>query len=269
MMMRIAGLWLTTLCLSLLASPLVDAAQSSGCFDDNRFCIHIKEEGQQALVTATRSQPLPVILTLYSALLPGHHASAFLDDDTPHTLGTLTTSAGFWENMSVRWTVGNPNARHDDTVRYQPALVPPDKYPVVQGFNGSYSHQGASRYALDFAAPVGTPVLAARGGIVIDTKQDSQRGGPSKRFASDANYVAVLHDDGTTGEYYHLNYQGVVVKRGEKVVTGQLLGYTGNTGFSSLPHLHFGVYMAKPHGQYVTVPFVLSSDITQTQPTRR
>ena len=47
---------------------------------------------------------------------------------------------------------------------------------------------------------------------------------------------------------------------------GQLIGYTGNTGFSSLPHLHFGIYVAKFHGKYVSVPFSLDSALTEASP---
>ena len=93
---------------------------------------------------------------------------------------------------------------------------------------------------------------------MIDTKDDGNQGGPSTHFAKHANYVVILHSDGTTGEYYHLKYKGVAVSRGQSVQQGQLIGYSGNTGFSSLPHLHFGIYVAKFHGKYVSVPFSLT-----------
>jgi len=46
------------------------------------------------------------------------------------------------------------------------------------------------------------------------------------------------------------------VTLGERVITGQKLGYSGNTGFSSLPHLHFAIYHAKPFGKFQSLPFV-------------
>jgi murein DD-endopeptidase MepM/ murein hydrolase activator NlpD len=155
--------------------------------------------------------------------------------------------------MKVSWTSGVLNAVHNDEVIYLPPLRPASNYPVVQGFGGGC-------YALDFAAPVGTPVFAARDGVVIDTKDDGQLGGASKRFAKHANFVAILHDDGTTGEYYHLKYKGVVVTREQTVKAGELIGYSGNTGFSSLPHLHFAVYTAKYEGKYMSVPFALKNE---------
>jgi murein DD-endopeptidase MepM/ murein hydrolase activator NlpD len=161
------------------------------------------------------------------------------------------------------WTPGNMHAIHDDNYRYRLPFEPHSHYPVVQGFGGGYSHRGASKYALDFAMPVGTPVHAAREGMVIDLAQHHSRGGAARRFAKYANFVTLLHNDGTTGEYYHLQREGVVVKLGDNIAVGQLIAYSGNTGFSSLPHLHFAVYRAKSHGKYESLPIEFTQAIRQ------
>lgn len=226
----------------------------AGCFD-NRFCLAVSNDSGSPQLTVTNTSQLPVVLTVYSdKLANGHHVTADLEGGASQILGPVSDAARFWRSMRVRWTPGKLDARHDPAVHYASPLLPAGNYRIVQGFNGNYSHSGASRYAVDFAAPVGTPVFAARGGVVIATKADGRQGGPSRTLAKHANYVAIFHDDGTTGEYYHLKYQGVAVSRGDKVTRGQLIGYSGNTGFSSLPHLHFGVYVAKPHGKYQSVP---------------
>ena len=201
-----------------------------------------------------RYQPVGLRL-LYQpvGLRPGRHPAYFLNDDDPILMGVVKSPRRFWHSMKVSWTSGVLNAVHNDEVIYLPPLRPASNYPVVQGFGGGC-------YALDFAAPVGTPVFAARDGVVIDTKDDGQLGGASKRFAKHANFVAILHDDGTTGEYYHLKYKGVVVTREQTVKAGELIGYSGNTGFSSLPHLHFAVYTAKYEGKYMSVPFALKNE---------
>lgn len=162
------------------------------------------------------------------------------------------------DSYEFDWIPGDMNAQHDSDHRYHLPFAKTGDYRVVQGFNGRFSHSGASRYALDFAMPVGTPVHAARGGVVIDLEESHWRGGASRRYAKYANFVVVLHSDGTTGEYYHLKRHGVVVSVGDRVSVGQLLGYSGNTGFSSLPHLHFAVYKAQSHGRYESVPVQFS-----------
>jgi len=112
------------------------------------------------------------------------------------------------------------------------------KFKVVQGYGGRFSHK--NKAALDFAMPVGTPIYAARGGIVFSFKDNSDEGGPFSKYGKKANYIIIQHDDGSFGCYWHLKKNGVVVKSGV-VNTGQLIGYSGNTGFVLRPHLHFAV----------------------------
>jgi len=151
----------------------------------------------------------------------------------------------------------------------QPAREWPYRIPVdpVQGTRISQgpgapltSHDnGYSKYAVDIPVPVGTPVLAARAGTVIDTRLGSNQGGMEPTFAGEANYVRVLHDDGTQALYWHLKQNGVLVRPGARVVEGQRLGLSGNTGYSSAPHLHFAVQVTRAIGDHfeaVSVPFV-------------
>jgi murein DD-endopeptidase MepM/ murein hydrolase activator NlpD len=160
-----------------------------------------------------------------------------------------------WFDEYFYWTPGNMLAEHKANSLYQYPYAKGDHFPIVQGFGGGYSHRGASKYAVDFAMPIGTPIHAARAGVVIDLVEQHTRGGASRKYAKYANHVVILHADDTTGEYYHLKKNGVVVILGEHVKAGQKIGYSGNTGFSSLPHLHFAVYQAKPFGKYQSLPF--------------
>ncbi len=129
-----------------------------------------------------------------------------------------------------------------------PRLLPkPYKYPLpwrggpfrqTQGANGQYSHFTAKgRYAVDIAMPEGTPIIAARGGMVV--KVENEQSGRGNNPAG--NFVRVLHDDGTMGVYLHLMQGSVVVREGQCVATGERLARSGNTGNSTGPHLHFVV----------------------------
>jgi hypothetical protein len=143
-----------------------------------------------------------------------------------------------------RWIKGSKDAIHDDNYLYM--LPYSNKVDAVlsQGFDTIYSHKGRSKYAVDFAMSEGSEVIAARGGVVIKTKSSSNVGGYDKKYSAHGNYITIYHNDGTFGLYYHLKKGGVVVKVGQKVKKGQLIGYSGNTGYSSGPHLHFAVFKA-------------------------
>jgi hypothetical protein len=123
-------------------------------------------------------------------------------------------------------------------------------FAVLQGFHGEFSHRGSNEYAVDFNCPVATPVVAARPGVVVAVNASAQGSGTSPEFLDDrrANFVIVRHDDGTLGEYMHLAPSGVEVAPGQRVARGQELGLSGNTGFSSTPHLHFQLMTAAEDG---------------------
>ena len=111
-------------------------------------------------------------------------------------------------------------------------------YLLTQGFNGKATHNGNSAYALDFSMAVGSHVHAMREGIVTGIESKNNEHGFSIKFASKANYIIIQHEDGTMAMYGHLKQNGVKVKLGERVYKHQLIGYSGNTGYSSGPHLH-------------------------------
>lgn len=157
------------------------------------------------------------------------------------------------------WIVGNKDAVHDDNYIYRLPYTKGTSHIVSQGFNGRFTHKGRSRYAIDFAMPVGTKIYASRGGVVIKTKSDSNIGGMDKKFASSGNYVTIAHDDGTMAIYYHLKKNGVIVSIRDKVQRGTHIGYSGNTGRSSGPHLHFAVFSAASASATQTIMIKLKS----------
>jgi murein DD-endopeptidase MepM/ murein hydrolase activator NlpD len=125
-----------------------------------------------------------------------------------------------------------------DTYVYDLPYKEGTKHKVVQGYGGMFSHK--YKAALDFSMPVGTPIYAAREGVIHGFKEDNDIGGPLPRYQSKSNYIVIMHEDGSFACYWHLQKNGVVVKKG-KVKKGQLIGYSGRTGFVLRPHLHFAV----------------------------
>jgi murein DD-endopeptidase MepM/ murein hydrolase activator NlpD len=102
--------------------------------------------------------------------------------------------------------------------------------------------------------PIGTDVFAARDGIVIEVASDFFENGAN--YAVDgprANVVRVLHDDGTMALYVHLNWNTIRVVPGQRVRRGEYLADSGNTGFSTGPHLHF-VVQRNQGGSLTSVP---------------
>jgi len=151
-------------------------------------------------------------------------------------------------------TWGNLSATHDDSASYVLPYPAGQSFPVSQGFHGKYSHTGGDCYSIDFKMPEGTPVHAAREGTVVGAKSDSNIGGGNKKYEWDANFILIRHSDGTFGHYVHLQKGGVKVKVGDTVTAGQLIGYSGNTGHSTGPHLHFAVFKAQSGKQRETIP---------------
>jgi murein DD-endopeptidase MepM/ murein hydrolase activator NlpD len=150
--------------------------------------------------------------------------------------------------------VGDPAAKHDDAVRYRLPFDEETPRLLLQGVGGSFSHSGAYQYSFDFKMPIGTTVLAARDGVVARVIDGFTKGGPDPRFTDQANLVTIRHADRTYGEYVHLDPGGILVHEGAEVHAGQPLAKSGDTGFTSEPHLHFMVWKATANGRFESVP---------------
>jgi len=154
---------------------------------------------------------------------------------------------------------GNPSAAPQD-VQYQLPLRLSGSAAsgprIDQGYGGSFSHRDPeNRYAVDFATPIGTPVLAARDGVVMQVESDFHRTGLDRdKYGGRANFVRILHDDGAMTLYAHLKPGGVLARVGQRVRRGQQIGLSGNTGFTTGPHLHFVVQVNRGM-RLVSLPF--------------
>ena len=113
-------------------------------------------------------------------------------------------------------------------------------YLLIQGNCGPFSHTTGSAiaFAYDFQMPIGQPVTAARAGRVVWVEEQYRDGDAQ---SGHENGVLVEHDDGTVGAYVHFTFEGAAVEVDDLVAPGDTVGFSGNTGFSTTPHLHFDV----------------------------
>lgn len=163
------------------------------------------------------------------------------------------------QSWSYRWSYEyTPGPAVDDFPSETQIGVPVagGPYYVSQGFMGEASHSGhaQSHYAVDIAVPEGTPVIAVAPGRVMDVERNFSRSGWAADYADEANFVRVLHKDGSMAVYAHLQPDGIEVVAGQSIKAGQLLAYSGNTGFSTGPHLHFALQINRA-GSLQSVPF--------------
>ncbi|MDP1785322.1 MAG: M23 family metallopeptidase [Sulfuricurvum sp.] len=161
-------------------------------------------------------------------------------------LNRIDRTKAVYYRSSYGWVRGSPFVKHNDAYVYGLPFAKGSNVRVSQGYNGDTSHKGLSAYAVDFPLPIGTPICAAREGMIVGAEASNTMGGASPEFRRYANYVIVEHDDGTMGNYYHLKQGGAVVHIGDKVAKGQLIAYSGNTGYTTAPHLHFSVSKVDP-----------------------
>ena len=244
-----------------LAVAAAGAAEAANCKDD-WVCIDAEEDGDLVRLEARNLRNYPVTYTLRV------RASNYAIDGP----ATVTRTLGPMESEAVmqltpegggnkgqyrvyfEWTVGDKDAEHDDDYLYSLPYADGRSYRVLQGYGSRFSHKGLEEFAVDFDMPEGTPVHAARGGVVARAIESNTRGCWEDGCGRYANYVVILHEDGTTGEYYHLKKDGALVEVGEKVVRGQLIGLSGNTGHTTMPHQHIAVYRATVRGNTQSIP---------------
>lgn len=252
---------LGTACTTPRAVAENSAAQSALSEETNAVKVLTTREGQTTHFYVQNGEYCEVTLTTVMSLV-----NLKSDHPFPYTttvparkrteLFTLTPieADGDWKYDYTNYYKLGSNRAHPDHYVYRLPYAPGESFAVTQGYDGSFSHTGPNEYAIDFAMPQGTLVCAARGGLVVRVKDDSDTGGPSMKFDPFNNYILIRHADGTLGHYCHLEQHSSLVKVGEFVSAGQPIAHSGSTGFSTGPHLHFCVFMNKDGRHRVSIP---------------
>lgn len=163
--------------------------------------------------------------------------------------------------FSTKYTyhMGSVFAKHNDNFAYRLPYRLGTEAIVAQGYFGDFSHTDAITYSIDFDLEEGTEIYAARSGIVVDTQESFTDGGTDEFYVDKANFITIVHNDGTFSEYSHLKVNGVNVTVGQRVRVGQLIGYSGATGYATGPHLHFSVKKVGEDGHFMTIPVKFST----------
>jgi murein DD-endopeptidase MepM/ murein hydrolase activator NlpD len=103
-------------------------------------------------------------------------------------------------------------------------------------------HIGPYKGAVDFAVSLGIPVLAPLKGEIATVVDKYSEYGASLEFADKVNYIQIRHSSGETSDLMHLAKGSALVKVGDKIITGQEIAKTGESGYMTAPHLHWFVF---------------------------
>lgn len=232
----------------LLPALLSTSASAQPSGDDPlavKLRIEVKNEGEAVLVTDARVFPISVRVEKkdwtncrstrtppFTELIRAPGARSLFTSQ-PDRLGQA------WRcHVSTSWIRGDPSLESVERCAFGLPFAARGAATVIQGVDGEPTHKGERRHAIDFALPEGTPLLAARDGVVdyvLDDARDGER--------PEGNEVLILHADGSHSGYAHLQRGSVVVKPGDSVSRGALIARSGQT--SSLPiaaHVHFEIF---------------------------
>ncbi|MGA9573840.1 MAG: M23 family metallopeptidase [Lysobacterales bacterium] len=153
-------------------------------------------------------------------------------------------SRGFSFRFSYKQMIGPPLDQLPAEYNYYPPFPLGLTFPISQGFDDSTTHKDPpNQYAVDIVMPIGTPILAARSGRVMEMEDDFHGAAQTERYLTRSNHIRILHDDGTMAVYAHLQANSLKIREGAQVSRGQWIANSGNTGYSNGPHLHFVIQL--------------------------
>ena len=250
---------------------LVSAISTAASVDNYPFSIEIQKESDGHRIVAHNEGPAPISVKVSISEAQG------IATDRPFPAfavvppggGTLylgriraaVQGQGYSFRTQNSWVMGDYNAEQSRNAQYSLPYQDGQAFYIGQAPGGPITTHLTpdSQYAVDIGMPQGTPILAARDGVVIYTEADQYYGAQNPDMMGKANVVEILHQDGTIAMYAHMEHGGVYVYPGQRVAAGTPIGLAGSTGYSSGPHLHFAIQKVIRSGdallQTVSVPF--------------
>jgi murein DD-endopeptidase MepM/ murein hydrolase activator NlpD len=250
----------------------VSGVKSSLVHTDHQPLIRLREDGTDADRTMTfvnsAGGPVTVDLAFENArnvqsqpALPARIVLPGMSETRALHIGPVDPNASFQYQMRYSSMPGDFHAQQDANVRYHLPFPAREKFGVAQAFGGKASHTDTQNYyAVDIVMPEGTPVLAARDGVVMTVDNDFYGAGlDMAQYGDRANNIRIVHSDGTMAVYAHLELESAKVAVGDHVRAGQELALSGDTGYTTGPHLHFCVQV-NTDMRLVSVPFQFTTE---------
>lgn len=239
--------------LFVLVALFCGLSLAAGQYQNYPFSLETEKEGNGHRLVARNDGPAPVSVRVSIA------DSQNVSSDRPFPLFAVVppdggrlylariraamSSVGYTFRTESSWMLGDFNARQSTDAMYRLPYRDGLAFHIGQSPGGPITTHTSpeSQYAVDIGMPEGTPIVAAREGVVIYTEANQTYGGQSPDLMTKANSVRILHVDGTIAVYAHLAHGGVQVYPGQRVAAGTQIGLAGSTGYSSGSHLHFVV----------------------------
>ena len=220
--------------------------------DDNRLLRAINDCYGPVEVRTTRAEAVNVSTNRpasFTILVPERSSKDLIQ------IERVNPRRGYKYSFTHSMIFGDPRAQHQPPTPYLLPVPPGQSFPVSQGFHGRATHtHPQSEYAVDIPMPEGTRLYAVRSGVIMDIANDFFTGGKGEKFEERANFIRILHADGTMALYAHLKVESIQYPTGTRVSRGQFIAESGNTGYSSGPHLHFAI-QKNFGGELRSIPF--------------
>ena len=183
--------------------------------------------GAYTMANPSDKQSAATVLAADQAVLGGGAVTGATDGMQVVTVAPAANSALHAEEITKASAFAQERAEREARLQ-RPMFVMPTSGAYTSGFGYRW---GALHGGIDLANSIGTPILAASDGVVIEA-------GP---YAGYGNIVRLRHSDGTVTLYGHLSSSSVDI--GQRVWAGDQIAKMGNTGNSTGPHLHFEVLL--------------------------